>query len=592
MEDTPGTAVFISYRREDTGGQARALHDRLIQHFTTRRIFMDVDSIAPGDDFVDYLQQTVASSGAMLALIGNDWLAATADGTRRIDDPADFVRLEIASALAQGIPLIPILVERARMPRADDLPDDLRAMVRRHALEIENVRWNYDVGRLLSALERLLVDPTPAPAPVPAPEPPEPPTAAVPVEPATLVDAGPATATIPPPPAPDPATDTTPPPPPPPPPPPRPPRRWLLVGGVGLVVAALVAAVLVVVLGSDPKPQIRTAESLVVALATAKYVPAEIPARLSEPSSHLDTYDTVGLVGAVRADYPGPDDRGDVLFFDVFRTEADAKAWFLSDATPADYHSTGSFNPGGFDDPIRCVTVSNSGAFDDSTPTEARSICRLYRGLVGVYALTGKTTTAAGADNKLSEAIARAGVTRLKRLERVDTTSSPTTTLAPGQLYGNLLADGIAPGLTPSGMVNPKVSTLTYPADGIIGSAKLDFGGPDYTDYLLYFVFDSEAAAKAVYDLNLGIEGSTKNRDLAGPSGLVGSRCQTLSHPAGTDPTTDPAMGQTTCDLLQGNVWIRGGTSLTTDTQGGNLTSTYALLRAAVFNLESVAAGG
>jgi hypothetical protein len=100
-------AVFISYRRDDTGGQARALQDRLARQYPDRPVFMDVDAIAPGVDFVEHIEHAIAGSAVLLALIGHDWLAPEGDGTRRLDDPTDFVRLEITAALQRRIPLIP-----------------------------------------------------------------------------------------------------------------------------------------------------------------------------------------------------------------------------------------------------------------------------------------------------------------------------------------------------------------------------------------------------------------------------------------------------------------------------------------------------
>ena len=149
--------VFISYRRGETSGQARALHDRLAQRFGADRVFMDVDSIAPGADFVQKIEEAIDSSGVALVLIGRDWLSRETD-EHLLDDPTDFVRMEADTALRSGVPVIPILVERARMPALEELPESLRPLTRRNALELENQRWEYDVGRLVQAVEQL-VDP-------------------------------------------------------------------------------------------------------------------------------------------------------------------------------------------------------------------------------------------------------------------------------------------------------------------------------------------------------------------------------------------------------------------------------------------------
>src|SRR5207247_2365741 len=105
------------YRREDASGHAGRLYDVLAAAFGADQVFIDVDTIEPGVDFVERIETSVASVDALVAVIGRDWLtAADAEGRRRLDNPEDFVRLEIASALSRNIRVIPVLVEGARMP--------------------------------------------------------------------------------------------------------------------------------------------------------------------------------------------------------------------------------------------------------------------------------------------------------------------------------------------------------------------------------------------------------------------------------------------------------------------------------------------
>ncbi len=121
--------IFISYRRDDSAGHAGRLYDRLESHFGQGQVFMDVDAIEPGLDFVQVVQQAINSCDGFIAVIGRYWLQATDDaGARRLDDPEDLVKLEIATALERGIRVIPVLVQGAQMPRATDLPDDLRGL--------------------------------------------------------------------------------------------------------------------------------------------------------------------------------------------------------------------------------------------------------------------------------------------------------------------------------------------------------------------------------------------------------------------------------------------------------------------------------
>jgi hypothetical protein len=151
--------IFISYRREETAYPAGWLYDRLAHRFADGQVFKDVDSIELGDDFVEVISSAVGSCDVLLALIGDRWLTITdEDGQRRLDDPNDFVRLEIEAALTRNVRVIPILVEGARMPRAAELPPSLARLVRRQALELNPARFDFDTGRLLKVLDKTLAE--------------------------------------------------------------------------------------------------------------------------------------------------------------------------------------------------------------------------------------------------------------------------------------------------------------------------------------------------------------------------------------------------------------------------------------------------
>jgi len=113
--------VFISYRRTDAGWPTRWLADRLAGQFGAGVVFQDVDSIRPGDDFAAEIEAAVGACSVLLVVIGPQWLAAAGDAGRRLDDPQDWVRLEIETAIRRGIRIIPVLVDGARMPSADEL---------------------------------------------------------------------------------------------------------------------------------------------------------------------------------------------------------------------------------------------------------------------------------------------------------------------------------------------------------------------------------------------------------------------------------------------------------------------------------------
>jgi len=150
------SGIFISYRREDASGHAGRLSDKLSEHFRKDKIFMDIDNIQPGEDFVQVIENAVGSCEILIAIIGRQWLASPGETSRRLDDPSDFVRLEIASALKREIPVVPVLVQRATMPKPQDLSDDLTKFSRLNAIEISDLRWQHDVDQLIGVLEGIL----------------------------------------------------------------------------------------------------------------------------------------------------------------------------------------------------------------------------------------------------------------------------------------------------------------------------------------------------------------------------------------------------------------------------------------------------
>jgi formylglycine-generating enzyme required for sulfatase activity len=152
------SGIFISYRREDTAGHAGRVFDRLSSHFGDDSVFMDIDHLQPGEDFVQVIEDAVGSCGVLIAIIGRQWLSSPGNDSRRLDNPLDFVRLEISAALNRNIRVIPILVQGASMPNPQDLPEDLSRLTRRHALELSDLRWRHDIDRLTGAIEKALVE--------------------------------------------------------------------------------------------------------------------------------------------------------------------------------------------------------------------------------------------------------------------------------------------------------------------------------------------------------------------------------------------------------------------------------------------------
>src|SRR5580658_6648281 len=148
-------AIFISYRREDSIAYSGRLYDRLTAEFGKGQVFMDIDSIDPGADFVEVIEQTVAACDAVPVVIGRQWLTvADAQGRRRIENPADFVRLEVETALSRKVRVVPVLVGGAQMPRSDELPATLGGLLRRHALDLPDTAFHQTLGRLIDSLRK------------------------------------------------------------------------------------------------------------------------------------------------------------------------------------------------------------------------------------------------------------------------------------------------------------------------------------------------------------------------------------------------------------------------------------------------------
>ena len=147
--------IFISYRREDSQGSADFLYSLLQEHFGAENIFYDIDSIPYGCDFVEYIDEQVSQCDVLLALIGQRWIAAKSqEGTSRLHDECDFVRIEIASALARNIIVIPVLVEGAEMPSREKLPPALEELARRQAAHVRpGSDFRRHVERLIQHLE-------------------------------------------------------------------------------------------------------------------------------------------------------------------------------------------------------------------------------------------------------------------------------------------------------------------------------------------------------------------------------------------------------------------------------------------------------
>jgi hypothetical protein len=152
--------IFISYRREDAAPWAGRLYERLAREFPRNQLFIDVDAIEPGLDFAHVLEQQVSACDVLLAIIGSGWVEArNKEGLRRLDDPKDFIRIELDAALKRDIRVIPVLIDGAMMPSEDELPGPLKPIVRRNAVQVSHVSFGADTQRLVEVLKRLVTQP-------------------------------------------------------------------------------------------------------------------------------------------------------------------------------------------------------------------------------------------------------------------------------------------------------------------------------------------------------------------------------------------------------------------------------------------------
>jgi len=157
MPGSSSQGIFLSYRREDATPYARLLKSELTGRFPDARVFMDLDSIEPGLDFAKVIEKAVGSCAVLVALIGRQWATlADAEGHRRLDDPDDFVRYEVQTALKRGVRVIPVLVDDARPLRRQELPAELHKLAQLNALELSSRRYQYDADRLLDLIQKVL----------------------------------------------------------------------------------------------------------------------------------------------------------------------------------------------------------------------------------------------------------------------------------------------------------------------------------------------------------------------------------------------------------------------------------------------------
>jgi hypothetical protein len=506
---TGATGVFISYRRGETSGQARALNEQLGLRFGEQRIFMDVDSIMPGADFVEKIDEAVKNCGVVLALIGHDWARRPGADKFLLEDEDDFVRRELTSALDQGVPVIPILVERTPMPSAECVPERLRPLLRRNALELENARWDADVERLMRAIE----------AHVALREQEQPPPTA---------------------------------------------RWWkrplVILPGLGLIAAVAVIAVLLAG-GGKSSTVIPSAASqaskanparLAAALLGAPMRPSELPrGMLQSFASLVPQYSTsAGVVADLNYVFSGPD-LDDWGYYMVFSDSASAQAFYSGGQSPYPGPSdlTGSFTDNQLSDTTRCVRwrTRSSGRI--------ASECEVLSGSVISF---GDAVAGPGSNGNDVNArvLVAALVGHLGRIaQRVASSPAPQNRISAQALSNALLTDTLQPSEVPNPYNVGKTYRLTAAAaPGLLRAIETDFteNGSSNTASEQYFVFDTPTDAASWY--------GTNGRHLNG--GHITSTFSLSGFPERTDcntyvfSTSPPNVA--TCYSLSGNVVTQG----------------------------------
>jgi len=151
LRNTPSKKIFVSYRVSDTAGETGRLVDALKQHFSDDQIFMDIENLEPGADFTEAIERSLGACDVFLAVIGPRWLG-NAGSEPRINNPNDWVRLEVGTALKRNVRVVPVLVDGGTLPNAEQLPEDLQPLLRRQSIEISNKRWRYDTDQLINFL--------------------------------------------------------------------------------------------------------------------------------------------------------------------------------------------------------------------------------------------------------------------------------------------------------------------------------------------------------------------------------------------------------------------------------------------------------
>ena len=588
-----GDAVFISYRRGATSGQARALREHLVARVGRDRVFMDVDNIALGEDFVAQISLAIASSGVLLALIGKDWLTSET-GERQFDNPEDFIRLELATAFERKVPVIPILVERTAMPSRVDLPEPLWPLLRRQALDLENNHWEYDVAKLMDAvthwvgtsahgLDAETAQHEMAEADEPAVTDGQT-AAATDIAAMGAAQSGAATGIV--------AAEGA----------ERARRRrgaWWRRPPALMAAGALAAAIAVVAIvatsGSKKQPPARVSSA---ALAVERAKPEALAQSLlyspvlRQPPPGVSGVSTVamlarrtrGLVAQIYLNLTGSD-QYDLVYYNVFDNAADATTYFNGNLVDAGYQQSGSFALNAIHDPSRCFTEHLPAS--STTQPVSSSLCFARSGYVVTGVATQRITSGAAGNTPLTRSLTQESVRRLARLAGAAGKPPAGRPLSPRTLASRLHSAGFTAAEMlsngSSAILSTPINTVVPPGAGAphgeLSEISVKFSGPDKSDDIAYYVFATAADAVRWFAPGLEPTGTT----VAGPIDSSGfsetTRCSTFNF------STPPPPGAATCYSLAGNVVVRTFTTTGNSAPVGNDDLTVTMQRMALFHL-------
>ena len=529
--------IFISYRRGDTDGQAHALRERFAREYGRHNVFMDVDSIVPGADFAQVIEDELASTNVMLVLIGSNW-RGDRESRDRLSDPEDFVRLEVAAALHRNIPAIPVLIEAASLPKRDELPEPLRPLVRMQAVSLRSASWDYDISRVARAVAGY-------------------------IKPRR-----------------------------------RSRRLWpaVIIGAVIILAAVVALSWLPRSAGSAtprPGPSVvkrppESAAPLMAAPAVAAVQPAllieklldtpfaldDVPRGISPASPQLSSEltsltDATGSNSASEApglmatvSVPFSSEGSTSIYYLTFDNVYDANSYFIRiSPAPPDYTYSGPFSLAVIGDSTKCqLTTGPSQATSWGCLTLSANVVT-YSSVIGTNVSNGGRT-----ESMLAyDAVHHLKTAVIGRPEAAFLTP-PGLLPDPADLYGHLRSRFPAK-LIPAGLSHPKTTFPSFPnpPPGLEEDHYIDVAfsgsGPDYSiSYINVEVFDNTKDAQSHYNsptfVNAGGIKITQTYNVLAPSGFASSqqvRCSTYALSAGAG---DAAAGVSTCDVQWGDVVI------------------------------------